>query len=122
MDAQLTHGLVFLSWSTAVMIILTGIFVIKVLFDLSRLTGTMNDTANIVKTELEPTLRNVNETVEIVSSRVKEANNIVTNVEEKVKETARQGKKFLTALGGGVFALSKLAFGGISSYIKSKLK
>ena len=122
MDAQLTHGLVFLSWSTAVMIILIGIFVIKVLFDLSRLTGTMNDTANIVKTELEPTLRNVNETVEIVSSRVKEANNIVTNVEEKVKETARQGKKFLTAIGGGVFALSKLAFGGISSYIKSKLK
>ena len=122
MDLQLTHGLVFLTWSSAVMIILIGIFVIKVLFDLSRLTNTMNDTANIVKTELEPTLKNVSETVEIVSTRVKEANNIVTNVEGKVKEAARQGKKFLYAVGGGIFAVSKMAFNGISAYIKSKLK
>ncbi len=122
MDLQLTHGLVFLTWTTAVMIILIGIFVIKVLFDLSRLTNTMNDTANIVKTELEPTLKNVNETVEIVSTRVKEANNIVTNVEDKVKEAARQGKKVLTALGGGLFAVSKLAFCGMSNFIKAKLK
>ncbi len=122
MDLQLTHGLVFLTWTSAVMLILIGIFVIKVLFDLSRLTNTMNDTANIVKTELEPTLKNVNETVEIVSTRVKEANNIVTNVESKVKEAARQSKKVLTTVGGGIFAISKLALRGVSNFIKSKLK
>ena len=122
MDLQLTHGLVFLTWSSAVMIILIGIFVIKVLFDLSRLTNTMNDTANIVKNEIEPTLKNVNETVEIVSTRVKEANNIVTNVEGKVKEAAREGKKLLKTIGGGIFALGKFAFSGISGYIKSKIK
>ncbi len=122
MDLQLTHGLVFLAWSSAIMIILIGVFVIKVLFDLSRLTNTMNDTANIVKNELEPTLKNVNDTVEIVSTRVKEANNIVTNVEGKVKDAARQGKKFLITVGGGIFALSKFAFTGASNFIKSKLK
>ena len=122
MDLQLTHGLVFLTWTSAVMLILIGIFIIKVLFDLSRLTNTMNDTANIVKTELEPTLKNVNETVEIVSTRVKEANNIVTSVESKVKEAARQSKKVLTTVGGGIFAISKLALHGVSNFIKSKLK
>ena len=122
MDLQLVHGLVFLTWSTAIIIVLIGIFVIKLLFDASRLTNTMNATAKIVKNELEPTLKNVNETVEIVSSRVKEANNIVTNVEGKVKEAAKQSKKVLVALGGGIFAVSKLAFRGVSAFVKSKIK
>lgn len=122
MDAQLTHGLTFLAWSTAAMVTLCGVFVIKVLFDLSRLTKTINSTAEIVKNELEPTLKNVNETVEIVATRVKDANNAVTVVEGKVKEVARQGGKIITTLGGGVFAVSKLAFRGISAFINSKLK
>ncbi len=122
MDLQLTHGLVFLTWTSAVMIILIGIFVIKVLFDLSRLTKTINSTAEIVKQELEPTLKNVNETVEIVSARVKEANDAVTKVETKVKEVAKQSGKILTTVGGGIFAASKLALRGISAFISSKLK
>ncbi len=122
MDLQLVHGLVFLTWSTAIIIILIGIFVIKLLFDASRLTNTVNSTAKIVRDELEPTLKNVNETVEIVSSRVKEANDIVTNVEGKVKEVAKQSKKMIVAIGGGVFAVSKLAFKGISAFVKSKIK
>ena len=122
MNAQLTHGLVFLAWSSSVMVILIGIFVVKVLFDLSRLAKTVNSTAQIVKQELEPTLKNVNETVEIVASRVKEANNAVTAVETKVKEVARQGGKLVTTLGGGVFAVSKLVFKGVSAFINSKLR
>lgn len=122
MDAQLTHGLVFLAWTTAVMVIVIGVFVVKVLFDLSRLTNTINKTAEIVKNELEPTLKNVNETVEIVSSRVKEANDVVTQVETKVKEVAKQGGKVLTTIGGGLFAVSKLAFRGVSAFVKSKIK
>lgn len=122
MDAQLTHGLTFLAWSSAAMVTLIGLFVIKVLFDLSRLTKTINSTAEIIKDELEPTLKNVNETVEIVSKRVKDANNAVTVVETKVKEVAKQGGKLITTLGGGLFAASKLAFRGISALISSKLK
>ena len=122
MDAQLTHGLVFLAWTTAIMITVVGIFVIKVLFDLSRLTSTITKTAEIVKNELEPTLKNVNETVEIVSSRVKEANNAVTQVETKVKEVAKQGGKLISTIGGGLFAVSKLAFKGLSAFVSSKVK
>lgn len=122
MDAQLTHCLVFLAGTTAVMFTVIGIFVIKVLFDLSRLTNTINSTAQIIKNELEPTLKNVNETVEIVSSRVKEANDAVTKVETKVKEVAKQGGKVLTTIGGGLFVASKLAFKGISAFVSSKIK
>ena len=58
--AQLYQGLTFLSYSTGVIVILVGIMLVKVLFDVSTLTRNINETTTIVKTELEPTLKNVN--------------------------------------------------------------
>ena len=65
--AQLYQGLTFLAYSTGVIVILAGIMLICVLFNLTKLTKNINDTAVIVKTELEPTLKNVNKSVEIIS-------------------------------------------------------
>ena len=65
--AQLYQGLTFLSYSTGVIVILVGIMLVKVLFDVSTLTRNINETTTIVKTELEPTLKNVNKSVEIIS-------------------------------------------------------
>lgn len=67
---QLYQGLTFLSYSTGVIVILVGIMLVRVLFDLSNLAKNLNETTNIVKTELEPTLKNINKSVEIVSSLV----------------------------------------------------
>ena len=65
--AQLYNGLTFLSYATGIIIILVGIMLAKVLFDLSKLTRNIDETTTIVKTELEPTLKNVNKSVEIIS-------------------------------------------------------
>ena len=52
MDAQLSQGLTFLAWTSGIFLIVVGIFVIKLLFDLSRLTCNMNKSAEIVKNEI----------------------------------------------------------------------
>ena len=66
--AQLYQGLTFLAYATGVVIILTGIMLVKVLFDLSKLTVTINETVLIIKEELTPILKNVNKSVEILSN------------------------------------------------------
>lgn len=64
---QLYQGLTFLSYSTGIIVVLVGVMLVKVLFEISKLTKNINETTTIVKNELEPTLKNINKSVEIVS-------------------------------------------------------
>ena len=70
MDAQLSQGLTFLAWTSGIFLIVVGIFVIKLLFDLSRLTCNMNKSAEIVKNEIEPILKNVGESAATINKMV----------------------------------------------------
>ena len=65
--ANLYQGLTFLSYATGIIVILVGVMLVKVLFDLSKLTRNIDETTTIIKTELEPTLKNVNKSVAIIS-------------------------------------------------------
>ena len=82
---QLYQGLTFLSYSTGVIVILVGVMLVKVLFDISKLTRNIDETTTIVKTELEPTLKNLNKSVEIVSG-------IIIKTDENIQKV----KKFLS--------------------------
>ena len=79
---HLYQGLTFLSYATGIIVILVGIMLAKVLFDLSHLTRNIDETTTIVKTELEPTLKNINKSVEIVSS-------VIIKTEEGVNKVKR---------------------------------
>lgn len=68
--AELYQSLTFLSYSTGIIVILVGIMLVKVLFDISKLTKNIDDTTTVIKTELEPTLKNINKSVEIVSGMI----------------------------------------------------
>ena len=70
MDAQLSQGLTFLAWTSGIFLIVVGIFVIKLLFDLSRLTCNMNKSAEIVKNEIEPIMKNVGESAATINKMV----------------------------------------------------
>ena len=48
---QLYQGLTFLSYATGVIVILVGCMLVKVLFDISKLTQNINETTTIVKTD-----------------------------------------------------------------------
>ena len=85
--AQLYHSLTFLAYATGVIVILAGGMLVKVLFDLSKLTRNVNETAEIVKEELTPTLKNINKSVEIVSGIIIKTDEGVNKVKDFIKKT-----------------------------------
>ena len=85
--AQLYQGLTFLAYSTGIIVILVGVMLVKVLFDISKLTNNLNETTNIVKTELEPTLKNLNKSVEIVSGIIIKTDESVQKVKDFLSKT-----------------------------------
>ena len=84
---ELYQGLTFLSYSTGIIVILIGIMLIKVLFDISALTKNINETTSIIKTEIEPTLKNINKSVEIVSGIIIKADENVQRVKSFLAKT-----------------------------------
>ncbi len=85
--AQLYQSLTFLAYTTGIIVILVGGMLIKVLFDLSKLTRNVNETAEVVKEELTPTLKNINKSVEIVSGIIIKTDEGVNKVKDFIKKT-----------------------------------
>ncbi len=112
---QLYQGLTFLSYSTGVIVILVGIMLVKVLFDLSKLTNNLNETTNIVRAELEPTLKNINKSVEIVSGIIIKADEGVQKVRSFIAKTPLK-------LFGQVSSLAGKATGGFFKGLCSAFK
>ena len=112
---ELYQGLTFLSYATGVIVILVGIMLVKVLFDISKLTRNIDETTTIVKKELEPTLKNINKSVEIVSG-------IIIKTDEGVHKVKNFLSKTPLKLIGQVSKLSGKAakgfFGGLCSAFK----
>ena len=113
---QLYQGLTFLAYATGIIVILVGIMLVKVLFDLSKLTSNINDTANTVKEELVPTLKNVNKSVEIVSGVIIKADEGVNKVKEFIANSPLKILAKLSTIGGTV---AKGFFGGLCAGLKA---
>jgi predicted PurR-regulated permease PerM len=90
--SQLHQSLTFLAYSSGIIILLVGIMLFKLLFDTSKLVRNIDDTTTIVKTELEPTLKNVNKSVEIVSGVIIKTDESVKKVRDYVRKVP--GKLF----------------------------
>ena len=113
--AQLYQSLTFLSYATGVIIILVGVMLVKVLFDLSKLTRNLNETTDIVKEELVPTLQNVNKSVEILSGIIIKADEGIGKVRDFI---AKSPFSILGKLGSATGTLAKGFFSGLSTVIK----
>lgn len=113
--AQLNNSLTFLAYATGLMILLVGIMLAKLLFDLSKLTGNIDETVTIAKTELEPTLKNINKSVEIVSG-------IIIKTDEKIKSIKQFVSKTPLKILGGISKLSSKASKGFWAGISSAFK
>lgn len=113
--AQLYQGLTFLSYATGVIVILVGVMLVKVLFDVSKLTKNLDETTTIVRTELEPTLKNVRKSVEIVSGIIIKADEGVQKVRNFISKTPLKLLGKLTSLTGKA---TKGFFGGLCTAFK----
>ena len=98
--AQLYQGLTFLSYATGIIVILVGIMLVKVLYDLSKLTRNIDETTTIVKTELEPTLKNVNKSVEIISGLIIKTDEGINRIKNFMSKTPLKFLGKLTTLTG----------------------
>lgn len=93
----LNHGLTFLAVSTAIMLIVVGSFLIKLIIDLSKLAKNVDETTTIVKAEIEPTLQELNKAL-------KSINSIAQNADKQVDTL---GKFLENAFGVGALALTR---------------
>ena len=113
--ANLYQGLTFLSYATGVIVILVGVMLVKVLFDISKLTRNIDETATIVKTELEPTLKNINKSVEIVSGLIIKTDEGIQKVKSFLSKSPLKLIGQITKLSGKA---AKRFFGGLCSAFK----
>lgn len=93
----LNHGLTFLAVSTAIMLIVVGSFLVKLIIDLSKLAKNVDETTTIVKAEIEPTLQELNKAL-------KSINSIAQNADKQVDTL---GKFLENAFGVGALALTR---------------
>ena len=112
---KLYESLTFLSYSTGIIVILVGAMLIKVLFDISKLTQNINETTEIIKTELTPTLKNLNKSVAIVSGIIIKADESVQKVKDMIKNSPLNILTKLTSLTG---TITKGFFNGLSTAFK----
>lgn len=113
--AQLYQSLTFLSYATGVIIIIVGVMLTVVLFDLSKLTKNLNETTDIVKAELVPTLKNVNKSVEILSGIIIKADAGISKVRDFVTKSPLA---ILGKLGSASGTIAKGFFSGLKTAIK----
>ena len=112
---QLHNSLTFLAYATGVIILLVGAMLTKVLYDLSKLTRNVDETVTITKTELEPTLKNINKSVEIVSDVIIKTDEKIKNIKRFISKTPL---KLLSTLSKLSSRASKGFWSGISSAFK----
>lgn len=113
--AQLYQGLTFLAYATGIIVILVGVMLVKVLFDVSKLTQNLDETTTIIKTELEPTLKNVRKSVEIVSGVIIKADESVQKIRSFISKTPL---KIFTKLSNLTGKAAKGFFGGLCTAFK----
>ena len=85
--ADLYQSLTFLAYATGAIVIIVGGMLVKVLFDVSKLTKNINETAAEVRTELVPTLKNINKSVVIVSGIIIKTDEGVNKIKEAIKNS-----------------------------------
>ena len=112
---QLYQGLTFLAYATGIIVIFVGIMLIKVLFDLSKLTNNINETTEIIKEELAPTLKNLNKSVEIISGIIIKADAGVKKVKDFIDKSPLKILSKLSTLSGTIV---KGFFGGLCAGLK----
>ena len=112
---HLYHGLTFLAYATGIIVILVGVMLVKLLFDLSKLTQNVNETTEIVKTELTPTLKNVNKSVEILSGIIIKTDAGINKVKDIFRKSPLGIISKLTSATGSV---AKGFFSGLGAVLK----
>lgn len=90
--------MIFLVFVTIIFIVVVGIFLVKLLIELSSLTKNLDDTTTLVKQEIKPTLKELQTALESINN--------IANSADKQFDTV---KKMLTSvLGASTLFISQM--------------
>jgi len=117
-NASLYLGLTFLTWTSVVFLIVVGVFVVKLLIDLSKLMGHVNETASMVEESAKPILRDLTESVSIINSMVKTTEKNVNAVQNIAKKASKIGYFLASKVSSFSAVLAKGLWQTIKSFIK----
>lgn len=98
----LNQGLTFLAWATGIVIIIVGGFLVKLLYDLIKLSKNVNETTLIINTELKPTLNELNETLRSINAIVKNTDQGVDSFKNAVDKVFGKTKMVSESILGGM--------------------
>ena len=112
-----TYISIFLSVS-AVLLIIIGVFVIKLLLELSKLANNLNDITTIVKNDLEPTLSELQTALKSINSIVKVADKNVSAFKGVLSKVLGAGSLALGSLKGLTGGFWKGVSAGMSIFKK----
>lgn len=101
----LNHGLTFLAVATGIIFIVVAGFLVKLLIDLSKLTKNVDETTTIIKSEIEPTMKELHKALHSINS-------IAENADKQVDSFA---KMFENVMGASavMFEKAKVLSGGV---------
>ncbi len=97
----LNNGLTFLAVSTAIVLIVVGGFLVKLLMDLSVLAKNVNETSEILNEELKPTLNELNKTITSFNALVQNTGEGMGNVKIGLENAISKTKLFSQNIFGG---------------------
>ena len=80
----LNNGLTFLAVATGIMLVVVGGFLIKLIIDLSKLAQNVDETTTVVRNELRPTLRELNESLHTVNDFMKSTDKGIDKMRDTV--------------------------------------
>lgn len=101
----LYQGLTFLAVATGIIVVIVGGLLAKLVFDFIKLTKNIDETTTIVKSEIEPTLHEVNNALKSLSS-------IAQNADKQVDSLSKLVENVL-GVSAVAFARAKKLSGGV---------
>ena len=100
-QVALNQGLTFLAYATGFVLVVVAGFLVKLLIDLSKLSKNLNETTQILNTELKPTLEGVNETLKTINGFVKTTDQGVDNMKSALERFVGKTKLVSETTFGG---------------------
>lgn len=77
-------GLTILIYATIIVLVILGVFLAKLFYDLSKLAQTAQSTSEIIQTELEPTLKELREAAGSLKSIASSADTNISGLKKAI--------------------------------------
>lgn len=117
-QAALHQSLTFLAYASGIILILVGGFLTKLIIDLSKLSKNVDDTTTVVKTELKPTLKELNESLRAFNDFLRTTDRNIDKVKTTMGDVLGVSASALSKIGLVSNSLAKGVFKGFSTVMK----